>query len=109
MRVNWQAKSENVREIAKELNLGIESFIFVDDSPQECLSLRQAFPEMAVVTVPQQPVEIAKSLDDVPQLEVLSLTEEDRQRTEMYAAEQAPGGWPRKARAPKSLSLPCTW
>lgn len=89
LRVNWEPKADNVRALATELNLGLESFLFVDDSPQELLALRQAIPEMTVVQVPARAEEIPFCLDALPQLETLTLTEEDRQRTAFYAAEQA--------------------
>src|SRR4029077_20528347 len=82
-------KIQNVRSIAEELKLGIDSFVFVDDSPQEWLSLVTEFPEMTVVRVPKQPVDIPFCLDELTQLEVQSLTVEDRNRSAMYTAEQA--------------------
>ena len=39
-RINWQSKSHNIRSLAQELNLGVDSFIFVDDNPVECARSR---------------------------------------------------------------------
>jgi FkbH-like protein len=87
MRVNWESKSANLRSLAEELNLGIDSFIFVDDSDHECLAVRQSLPQVEVIQVPSRPLEIPGCLDRVARLEVLNLTAEDRRRTEMYVQE----------------------
>ena len=39
-RINWQPKSQNIRSLAQELNLGLDSFIFLDDNPVECAEVR---------------------------------------------------------------------
>jgi len=87
MRVNWEPKIDNLESLAGELNLGLDSFVYVDDSPHECFQVKQQLPQVTVVAAPQQPVEIPWTLDDIPSLEILSLTHEDRERTAMYAQE----------------------
>src|SRR5262249_13783701 len=86
-RVNWQPKAENLRSLAEELNLGLESFVFVDDSEHECAAVRQQLPQVEVVCVPAKPVLVPGCLDRVARLEVLSLTAEDLAKTELYAQE----------------------
>jgi FkbH-like protein len=88
MRVNWEPKSANLRSLAEELNLGIDTFIFIDDSDHECLAVRQSLPQVEVIQVPSRPLEIPGCLDHVARLEILSLTDEDRRRTEMYVQER---------------------
>jgi HAD-superfamily phosphatase, subfamily IIIC/FkbH-like domain len=88
MRVNWEPKIDNLKSLAKELNLGLDSFVCVDDSPHECFQVKQQLPQVTVVAAPQQPVEIPWTLDDIPSLEILSLTHEDRERTAMYVQER---------------------
>jgi FkbH-like protein len=88
MRVNWESKSANLRSMAEELNLGIDSFIFVDDSDHECLAIRQSLPDVEIIQVPSRPLEIPGCLDHVARLEILILTAEDRRRTEMYGQER---------------------
>lgn len=88
LRSNWLPKPDNLRAIAQELNLGLESFVFVDDSPQERLFVQQQLPQVFVVKVPERVTELPFCLDDLPQLEILSLTEEDKHRTKMYARER---------------------
>ena len=87
-RVNWLPKAENLASLAKELNLGLDSFIFVDDSDHECAAVRHALPQVEVVQVPSRPTDIATCLDQVARLEVLSLTREDLAKTDMYAQDR---------------------
>ena len=76
--VNWDAKADNLARVAGELNLAVDSFVFVDDRASERMRMRAALPAVAVADFP-------------PQLDVffprLALTEEDRRKTEMYRAE----------------------
>lgn len=87
-RVNWEAKTRNLVALAEELNLGLESIVFVDDSDHECALVRRELPQIQVVQVPRNPVEIPGCLDREARLEIVSLTVEDRAKTAMYAAEQ---------------------
>lgn len=87
-RVNWTPKPDNLISLAEELNLGLDSFIFVDDSDHECAAVRERLPQVQVVQVPSRPVDVATCLDHVARLEVLSLTPEDLAKTAMYAQER---------------------
>lgn len=87
-RVNWVPKPDNLRSLAEELNLGLDSFIFVDDSDHECAAVRHALPQVQVVQVPSRAVDVPACLDRVARLEVLSLTSEDLAKTQMYAQER---------------------
>lgn len=87
MRVNWTPKPDNLRSLAQELNLGLDSFIFVDDSDHECAAVRHSLPEVEVVQVPGKPVEVPSCLDHLPRLEITSLTSEDLAKTAMYQEE----------------------
>jgi FkbH-like protein len=87
-RVNWQPKSSNLQALAEELNLGLDSFVFIDDSDHECAAVRQALPQVEVIQAPSQPVQLPGCLDAVARLEVLSLTAEDLVKTELYAQER---------------------
>jgi FkbH-like protein len=88
MRVNWRPKAENLNSLAKELNVGLESVIFVDDSPYECDAIRQLLPQVEVIRAPDRPVDVPACLDHVARLEILSLTVEDMTKTELYAQER---------------------
>jgi FkbH-like protein len=87
-RVNWTPKPDNLRSLAAELNLGLDSFVFVDDSDHECAMVREQLPQVEVVQVPRRPHEVPFCLDKVARLEVLTLTDEDRGKTAMYGAER---------------------
>jgi FkbH-like protein len=88
IRVNWEPKPDNLAALAEELNLGLDSFIFVDDSSYECALVRRELPEVEVIQVPARAVDIPSCLDQVSRLELLSLTVEDLTKTEMYAQER---------------------
>jgi len=77
-RFNWKPKAENLADVAAELNLGVESFVFVDDNPVERLEMSARLPEVSVADFP--PV-LAAYFPERP------LTEEDRRKTEEYRAE----------------------
>lgn len=88
MRINWRPKVDNLAEMAEELQLGLESFIFVDDSDHELALMRRELPMVECVQVPARAVDVPACLDRVPRLEILALTAEDRAKTAMYAAER---------------------
>ncbi len=84
MRINWRPKPDNIREIAEELNLGLNSVCFIDDDPYEREEVRQTLPQ---VTVPEMPPDICqwdRFLTTMPNLFVGRLTEEDRNRARQY-------------------------
>ncbi len=87
-RVNWEPKPDNLAALAAELNLGLDSFVFVDDSDHECEAVRRQWPQIEVIQVPARAVDVPACLDRVARLEVLSLTAEDRAKTALYAQER---------------------
>ena len=88
MRINWGDKSQNLREIAQELNIGLDSLAFLDDNPFEREQVRAALPEVTVIDLPQNPLEYATIVRDCPIFERLTLSAEDQQRTAMYAEQR---------------------
>ena len=88
LRINWQPKPDNLRSLAEELNLGLDSIVFVDDSAHECAIVRQTLPMVDVVQTPARAIDIPVCLDRVSRLEVVALTEEDRRKTEMYVQDR---------------------
>ena len=91
LRINWQDKASNLKALAKDLNIGIDSMVFIDDNPRECEWVRQQVPQCHVVCLPDKPYLIPRFLDSVPGLECVSLTEEDSRRGEMYQAQLVRG------------------
>lgn len=86
-RINWQNKAQNMRELAEELSLGLDSFVFVDDNPAELEIIQQELPEVAVIAVPTEPAELPGQVTRSGLFDSLVFTPEDRQRTRMYRAE----------------------
>jgi FkbH-like protein len=84
MRINWGDKSQNLREIAAELNIGIDSLAFVDDNPIERQQIRTQVPEVFVIELPNDPMEFARAIRECPRFERLSLSTEDQRRGEYY-------------------------
>lgn len=87
-RINWRDKAANVAEIAKELNLGLESVVFIDDNPAERARVRDALPEVFVPDWPDDPLLSATTLRALRCFDAPSVSAEDRVRTEQYAAER---------------------
>jgi FkbH-like protein len=85
---NWEPKAAAVRRIAKTLQLGLDSFVFVDDNPAEREHIRQALPEVAVVDLPEDPAEYVQALDAGLWFEAADLTNEDRIRADQYRSER---------------------
>ena len=87
-RINWHDKATNMRELAEELNLGLDSFVFIDDNPTERELIRQLLPMVAVPDFPTQPYGIPlffKSLVE-DYFKVYAITDEDRKKTGQYKA-----------------------
>ena len=85
-RINWQDKATNLREIAHELNIGVDSCIVIDDNAVECELLRRECPECDVVQLPDKPYVIPDVPSRLPGVENVRLTMEDRRKGEMYRA-----------------------
>lgn len=87
-RINWQNKADNIRELAKELNIGLDSMVFVDDNPTERELVRQQLPEVSVPEFPKRPYCLmefyASMVNDY--FRTYSLTNEDLAKTEQYKA-----------------------
>jgi FkbH-like protein len=88
--VGWHSKVLSLRTMAKELSLGLDSFVMVDDSPMECAEIRQALPEVLVIQAPtHEPWRIATEVaDHCAVFEQLTITEDDRQRVTEYRAQR---------------------
>lgn len=86
-RVNWEDKVTNIRSLAVELNLGLDSLVFVDDNPAECELVRTLLPEVEVIQVPAQLYRYPRLLLQLGLFDTLTFSEEDRQRTRMYQDE----------------------
>jgi len=83
-KINWEPKSKNLRQLSDELNLGLDSFIFIDDNPVECAEVRANCPEVLTVQFPEKDEEIPGFLNHMWAFDVLDVTKEDKKRTVLY-------------------------
>lgn len=90
IKANWLPKSQNLIEIASELNIGRDALVFVDDNPAEREIIRQHVPETAVPEMTDgdqvNPDQFIRILDKNAYFEVVTLSEDDKHRNEMYKA-----------------------
>ena len=86
---NWSDKAGNIRAIAQELNIGLDSLVFIDDNPFERNLVRQELPMVAVPEVSDDPTAYPIALSDAGYFEGLSITDEDRERTGQYQGNKA--------------------
>jgi FkbH-like protein len=83
---NWNDKPTNISEIAKQLNIGLDAIVFVDDNPFERELVRKELPLVAVPEVPDDPALYADCLAQSGYFEAIAITAEDRVRTKQYHA-----------------------
>ena len=81
---NWDDKPSNLERIAKDLSLGLDSFVFLDDNPMERELMRSQLPQVAVPECGQHPWEMLASLQRGMYFEAIRITEEDLGRNESY-------------------------
>jgi FkbH-like protein len=86
MRINWKNKADNIAEIAEELNIGLDSLVFIDDNPNERELVRQILPEVLTVDLPRDPSLYRRTLEGMTDFDLLALTAEDEKRAARYQA-----------------------
>jgi len=84
--VNWSDKVENLQVIAHQLNIGIDSLVFVDDNPVERAFVRDGLPMVAVPELPVDPANFVRCLAAAGYFESVSFTQEDKERADQYSA-----------------------
>lgn len=84
-KANWNPKSQNLAETAHELNLGTDSFVFVDDNPAEREIIRQSFDNIEIVNL-DTPEHYIITIDRAGYFETTHFSADDMQRNEMYRA-----------------------
>jgi FkbH-like protein len=87
-RINWRDKAANIVDLMAELNLGLDSAVFVDDSPVERARVREALPQLFVPDWPSDKRLYTEALLSLNCFDSPSLTEEDRQRAQMSAIDR---------------------
>jgi FkbH-like protein len=87
-KISWAEKTDSLRELAKELSLGLDSFVFVDDNPVECEAVRRMLPEVAVVEAPvSEPWRLVGMLEAEPFFDAAVVTADDLNRSQEYRAQ----------------------
>ncbi len=88
-KANWSDKATNLRAIAQELNIGLDSLVFVDDNPFERNLVRQELPMVAVPELTDDPASYAATIADAGYFESVTISKEDLSRAAQYQANQA--------------------
>ncbi len=88
MRINWDDKISNIQSIAEEINIGLGSLVFLDDDKLNQEMVRTACPEVLVPSLPEDPSLYLQTLMDIDDFNSLHLTDEDKNKGQMYAAQK---------------------
>lgn len=88
-KINWDPKCVNIRMLAKELNIGLDSFVFLDDNPAEREQMIAECPEVTVIDFPKDTTQLADVVEGTYQKYFFSLdvTGEDMKKTSMYRSD----------------------
>jgi FkbH-like protein len=89
MKINWQDKATNLIEIAEELNIGLDSLVFIDDNPVECDLIKQELPQVITIQLPSKPLAVATLLRGLDLFETIQITKEDLDKVYIYQAQGA--------------------
>ena len=84
---NWNNKASNIKAISEQLNLGLDSFVFIDDNPVERDLVRKALPMVEVPELSDNPFNWINEINDAHYFETLNFTADDVRRAEMYSDE----------------------
>jgi FkbH-like protein len=88
VRINWNDKATNIAELARELNIGLDSMVFFDDDPTNRATVRAMLPEVEVPELPDNPEEYAKFFLSLPYFPTSAITDEDKMRGSLYVTER---------------------
>ena len=88
VRINWNDKVSNLKEISDELNFGLENFVFIDDDPINREFMKSSLPQVMTVDLPNDPAKYAQILEEMNDFNVLKITAEDKKRGLMYSQQK---------------------
>ena len=88
IQINWDDKAQNLKQIAEEINIGLNSIAFFDDDKINRERIKQEFPEVLTIEVPDDPSQFSLILKNLNDFNVLQRTDEDIQRGQMYAQQR---------------------
>jgi FkbH-like protein len=86
--VNWDLKPQNMQKIAEQINIGLDTVVFIDDNPAERQMMRQSLPQVETLEMPADPSLFARTLRETGCFARAYLTEEDKNRGQIYAAQR---------------------
>ena len=81
---NYNDKASNIKKISKKLNLGLDSFVFIDDSQIECSIVKKELPDVSVVNLGNDPSEFIKTIEKLNLFNFRNITDEDINRVQSY-------------------------
>ena len=88
MRINWNDKVSNMREITNELNISADSMVFFDDDQINREYMKLNMPQILTVDLPQDPSQYPQTIKKMNEFSVLNLTDEDAKRGKMYVEQR---------------------
>ena len=88
LEINWNDKIANMKKLAADLNIGLDSFVFLDDDKTNRMIVREALPEVLTLEMPDDPALYLRTLSNLPFFNKLKITEEDRKRGDQYREEK---------------------
>lgn len=110
-KANWNSKSVNIANIARELNLGLDSFVFVDDNPAEIKEVSSALPQVECLLLPDDPADFVPFISQKNLFDTLTLSSDDLKRNRTYqqnaAREEAKASFENLDDFLKSLEMSC--
>jgi FkbH-like protein len=84
IKINWDDKISNIKAIAEELNIGLDSLVYFDDDPVNREVMSKALPEVMTVDLPEDPALYAQAVINLNDFNTFSITDEDKKRGQMY-------------------------
>ena len=88
LKINWNDKVTNLKNIAQELNIGLDSMVFLDDDQVNRDFVRKTLPEVLTVELPRDPSLYVSTLTELNDFDTMNITEEDKQRGKMYTQQR---------------------
>lgn len=87
LQINWEDKAANIKQIVKDLNIGMDSVVFADDSAHETGLVKYQIPLITTFQLPEDPSQLSSELCRRGYFDSLTFSEEDKLRNQMYRAE----------------------
>ena len=88
MKINWNDKASNMREISEELKIGLDSFVFFDDDPVNRALIREIMPEITTPDLPHDPSCYSEVIQSLHDFSTFQITPEDSNRGQMYSEQK---------------------